>query len=164
MPSKFWIGPEIGPEPLVFWITGSFAPGTVPLGLSASIPSVCSGACGTGSTGSEATSGEVPWNVPSITCGPAVAVEASDVPLTDDEEPTLLARAIPKARVAFLLVVSPPELTATAAIAADDTTSSAATTTALRRTCFRISTPPNCMRCPAGPYPCNHGVETSQRI
>ena len=27
MPSKFWIGPEIGPEPLVFWTTGSFAPG-----------------------------------------------------------------------------------------------------------------------------------------
>src|SRR5438105_15945172 len=133
-------------------MTGSFAPGTVPLGLSASIPSEWIGACGTGSTGSEATSGEVPWNLPSITCGPAVAVEASDVPVTDDE-PTLLARAIPKARVAFFPVVSPPELTATAAIAAEDTTSSAATTTALRGTCFRISTPPNCMPCPTGALP-----------
>src|SRR3954470_9590318 len=156
MPSKFWIGPEIGPEPLAFWITGSFAPGTVPLGLSDSIPSVCSGACGTGNTGSEATSGEVPWKLPLITCGPAVAVEASEVPVTD-EEPPLLARAIPKARVAFLLVVSPPELTATAAIAADDTTSSTATAMALRGTCFRISTPPNCMPCPTAPLPAQSG-------
>ena len=38
MPSKFWIGPEIGPVPLAFWTTGSFAPGAVPLGLSDSIP------------------------------------------------------------------------------------------------------------------------------
>ena len=93
MPSKFWIGPEIGPVPLAFWTTGSFAPGTVPLGLSASIPSVWSGDCGTGSTGSESTSGEVPWNVPSITCGPAVAaVATAEPPLTT---PALLARAIP---------------------------------------------------------------------
>ena len=93
MPSKFWIGPEIGPVPLAFWTTGSFAPGTGPLGVSDSIPFARSGDCGTGSTGSESTSGEAPWNLPSITCGPAVAVAATAAP--PPTTPALLARAIP---------------------------------------------------------------------
>jgi hypothetical protein len=52
------------------------------------------GECGTGSTGSELTSGEVPWNWPLITCGPAVPVEATAEPAVT-EAPVLLARAIP---------------------------------------------------------------------
>jgi hypothetical protein len=63
-------------------------------GLSDSICRVWIGECGTGSTGSELTAGEVPWNCPSITCGPVVLVEANAVPPTV-EAPALLARAIP---------------------------------------------------------------------
>ena len=94
MPSKFWIGPEIGPEPLAFWTTGSFAPGTALPGLSDSIWLVLSGACTTGRTGSVLTAGDVPWNWPLITCGPAVALEANEVPPTV-VAPALLARAMP---------------------------------------------------------------------
>ena len=94
MPSKFWIGPEIGPEPLVFWTTGSFAPGGAAPGLSDSIWLALSGECGTGSTGRALTAGEVPWNCPLITCGPAVAADATDS-WRAVEFPVLLARAIP---------------------------------------------------------------------
>jgi len=94
MPSKFWIGPEIGPDPFAFWTTGSFAPGGALPGLSDSICRVWIGDCGTGSTGSELTAGEVPWNFPLITCGPAVLLEANAVP-PPAELPALLARAIP---------------------------------------------------------------------
>ena len=65
MPSKFWIGPEIGPVPLAFWTTGSFAPGAVLLGLSDSISMACGAAtCGTGSTGSESTVGRGALELP----------------------------------------------------------------------------------------------------
>src|SRR5215211_6952640 len=72
MPSKFWIGPEIGPVPFVFCTTGSFVPAGGDDGRKDSISRACSGPCGTGSTGSERTAGEVPWKSPSITCGPGV--------------------------------------------------------------------------------------------
>src|SRR5258705_10005744 len=88
MPSKFWIGPEIGPEPLVFWTTGSFAPGGALPGFSDSIWLALSGACSTGSTGSVLTAGEVPWNCPLITCGPAVLGDATDMLMP--VEPTAL--------------------------------------------------------------------------
>jgi hypothetical protein len=61
IPSKFWIGAEIGPVPFFFWTTGSFVPGAAPPGRSDSLSRVCSGPGSTGSTGSELTSGETPW-------------------------------------------------------------------------------------------------------
>ena len=142
MPSKFWIGPEIGPVPLVFWTTGSLAPGGALPGFSDSIWRVWSGECGTGSTGSELTAGEVPWNSPLITCGPAVAAATAAVPVT--EAPLLLARAIPYACVALFPVVPAPVPPATATTTAAVTTGSAATTTVLRpRNFHTISHPQN---------------------
>src|SRR3954470_21042334 len=60
IPSKFWIGPEMGPEPFLPCTTGSLAPGADCCGLSASISRLLSGPGVTGSTGSEATSGDSP--------------------------------------------------------------------------------------------------------
>ena len=50
-----------------------------------------SGACSIGSAGSVLTGGEVPWNCPLITCGPAVPGDATDM-LLPVEPPALLAR------------------------------------------------------------------------
>jgi hypothetical protein len=61
IPSKFWIGAEIGPAPFFYCTTGSFVPGAAPPGRSDSLSRVCSRPGSTGSTGSELTSGETPW-------------------------------------------------------------------------------------------------------
>src|SRR4051812_50228186 len=106
MPSKFWIGPEIGPVPLAFWTTGSFAPGGALPGFSDSIWRAWIGECGTGSTGNELTSGDVPWNWPLITCGPAGLVASTAVPGAG--APVLLGRAVPLAPGAFFPLVPPP--------------------------------------------------------
>jgi len=67
----------------------------------------------TGSTGSEATSGDSPWKMPLLTCGPndalVVAVETGVAPAA-----ALLARAIPNACAASLPVAPAPEPPATA--------------------------------------------------
>ena len=93
MPSKLWIGAEIGPVPLAFCTTGSFAPGGAGPALSDSIGRLLSGDCGTGSTGSELTAGDVPSSVPLTMCGPNDAVPP--VVLEDTGVPTALARAMP---------------------------------------------------------------------
>jgi hypothetical protein len=79
---------------LTFWTTGSFAPGGALPGFSDSTWRAWIGECGTGSTGSVLTAGEVPWNRPLITCGPAVLVAATAVP-AGAAVAALLARAIP---------------------------------------------------------------------
>jgi hypothetical protein len=60
MPSKFWIGPEIGPVPFLCWTTGSFAFEGA-LGWSDSISLAFGMAVLTGSCGSELTAGDSPW-------------------------------------------------------------------------------------------------------
>jgi hypothetical protein len=59
MPSKFWIGPEIGPVPFLCWTTGSFAFEGA-LGWSDSISLAFGMAVLTGSCGSELTAGDSP--------------------------------------------------------------------------------------------------------
>jgi len=131
IPSKFWIGPEIGPVPFLPCTTGSFVPGGDEAGLSDSISRLWIGPCRTGSTGSELTSGEVPWKSPWITCGPAVAVLAAvAAPARPVVPPELLARAIPVRRVAPFPVVPEPAIATTRAAS---TIGSEATTKTLRR-------------------------------
>jgi len=136
MPSKFWMGPEIGPAPFRFWTTGSCASGGRLAGASDSIGRALSGACGTGSTCSELTAGETPWNVPITTCGPNVGVVAAAA--ANDVTSALLARAMPTAWVAPLSPVpAPASATATAA-----STSGSDATTSVRR--LRLNTAAIC--------------------
>jgi hypothetical protein len=61
-PSKFWIGPEIGPLPLLLWTTGSLTLDSGPTGFSASMSLGVIEVGGlTGNSGSELTAGETPW-------------------------------------------------------------------------------------------------------
>ena len=77
IPSKFWIGAEIGPVPFAFWMTGSLAfdgPERCRGSLSRAVTDVTGNAV---ITGKLLTDGDTPSRRPSTTLGPNdVAVRA----------------------------------------------------------------------------------------